>query len=868
MLPKIKLFFIFLLFISISIKPFAQTAKSNYDQHAAFDPFFYPTNGNQYRSASGAPGPEYWQNRADYKITATLDTATNRVTGTVTITYKNNSPEALPFLWLQVDQNIFRKDSRGTSTTTLKGGRWANDEYTEGDELKSVTIIQNAKSTTADYSITDSRMQIKLPASLAANGASLQIKIDYAFTVPEKGTDRMGREKAEKGWIYEVAQWYPRVCVFDDVLGWNTLPYLGAGEFYLEYGDIDYTITAPAGLIVGGSGELLNPTEVLTPIQISRMAQAKASDKTITIKSAEDVGNPSSWLNKPTLTWHFLCKNTRDVAWAASKAFVWDAAKINLPSGKKALAQSMYQAEVGGSDAWGRSTEYVKNAIELYSQEWYEFTYPSATNVAGNVNGMEYPGIVFCGSDAKGEGLWGVTNHEFGHNWFPMIVGSNERKYAWMDEGFNTFINGVDTKVFNNGEYDRKQDVQQVVPYMFKADADAIMTIPEVIQSSFLGIAAYYKPGMGLDILRENILGEKKFDYAFRTYISRWAFKHPTPWDFFRTMENVSGEDLSYFWRGWFMNNWKIDLAVTGIKYVDNDASKGSIITVENLEQLPLPVPVMIEQENGNKDSLTLPVEIWQRGSKWSFAFNSTSKIKSVTIDKNHNYPDINPANNILQGNPQKPVPAGTTANDIINNYLKAIGGFDKLKSVTDISISSKGEVQGTALLFKRKIKSPDKLLLEVTLPAMNMVANKVLVNGSNASMTQMGQDVPVDDETKKQLSEGTQIFPELSFGNAGYTTALAPMIDNINNTNVYVVNITTPAGTKIKEAFDVKTGYKTEQSSTAGETTTTYDYSDYKEVSGIMFPYTQHLLTMGQTIDLAIEEIKVNSGLGDDEFK
>ena len=364
MLPKIKLFFIFLLFISIGIKPFAQTAKSNYDQHAAFDPFFYPTNGNQYRSASGAPGPEYWQNRADYKIIATLDTATNRVTGTVTITYKNNSPEALPFLWLQVDQNIFRKDSRGTSTTTLKGGRWANDEYTEGDELKSVTIIQNAKSTTADYSITDSRMQIKLPASLAANGASLQIKIDYAFTVPEKGTDRMGREKAEKGWIYEVAQWYPRVCVFDDVLGWNTLPYLGAGEFYLEYGDIDYTITAPAGLIVGGSGELLNPTEVLTPIQISRMAQAKASDKTITIKSAEDVGNPSSWLNKPTLTWHFLCKNTRDVAWAASKAFVWDAAKINLPSGKKSMAVSVYPVESIKKNGWQRSTEMTKATIE------------------------------------------------------------------------------------------------------------------------------------------------------------------------------------------------------------------------------------------------------------------------------------------------------------------------------------------------------------------------------------------------------------------------------------------------------------------------------------------------------------------------
>lgn len=872
MSSRIKLLFTCTILFSAVSGLLAQSS-AKYDQHEAFNPLFYPTNGNEYRSASGAPGPKYWQNRADYKITATLDTAQHRLTGTVVITYKNNSPEALPFLWLQLDQNIFRKDSRATSTTTLKGGRWANEGYTQGDELKSVSIIQNGKTSAADYSVTDTRMQIKLPTALAANGASMQIKIDYAFTIPEKGTDRMGRMLADKGWIYTVAQWFPRMCVFDDVLGWNPLPYLGAGEFYLEYGDIDYTITAPASLVVVGSGELLNPTEVLTAKQISRLAQAKASDKTVMIQTADEVGNPSSWINKPTLTWHFKCTNTRDVAWAASKAFVWDAARMNLPSGKKALAQSVYPAEVGGSEAWGRGTEFVKGSIELYSKDWYEFTYPVATNVACNVNGMEYPGIVFCGSNAKGENLWGVTDHEFGHNWFPMIVGSNERKYAWMDEGFNTFINGTNSKQFNNGEFNDKQDIQQVAPYMFKDDADAIMNIPEVVQSNFLGFAAYFKPATGLNILREYILGEKRFDYAFRTYISRWAFKHPTPWDFFRTMENVSGEDLSYFWRGWFMNNWKVDLAVTGIKYTDNDATKGSIITVENLGQLPLPVPVIIQEENGNKDSMLLPVEIWQRGGKWSFAAATTSNIKSVIIDPSHDYPDINPSNNKLTGTPQKPVPSGTTASSVINNYIAAIGGADKLKTVNDLSSSLKGSVDGVGVNYIRKFKSPDKMFTEISAPSVNMIPLRCIVNGNNITMSQMGQVMPLDDQTKKLVKEGVNLFPEMSYNENGFKMELAPVIGNINNTDVYIINITTPAGQKIKAAYDIKTGYKIQEIRTAegtsdGSLNLTTDFSNYTVVNGIMFPFAEHQLIMGQSIDFSVTDLKVNSGLSDDDFK
>jgi len=840
---------------------------SHYDQHIAFAPVFYPSNGNEYRSAGGQPGPAYWQNRADYKIVATLDTAQKILKGSVVITYKNNSPDAMNFLWLQVDQNIYREDSRAQATSLITGGRWANRSFTNGDELSSVEVVMNGATTKAKYKVSDTRMQVWLPKTLPAKSGTVQLKINYSFAVPQYGTDRMGRLDTKNGWIYEIAQWYPRMCVYDDIEGWNTLPYLGAGEFYLEYGNIDYTITAPSDLVLVGSGELQNPAEVLTSTVRSRLAQAKNSDKTVTLIGANELGGTSYHPAKANLTWHFVCNNTRDVAWAASKAFIWDAARINLPGGKKALAQSVYPVESAGDSAWKRSTEFVKGAIELYSKEWFPFTYPSATNVAGIVGGMEYPGIVFCSWKSKAGGLWGVTNHEFGHNWFPMIVGSNERKYPWMDEGFNTFINGVDTKVFNNGEFDSKTNIQRMAPYIFKKDADVIMTIPDVTQQSFLGIAAYEKPSVGLDILRYHILGIERFDSAFRTYINRWAFKHPTPWDFFRTMENVSGEDLSYFWRGWFFTNSKLDQGITKIKYVDNDPAKGALITLVNNEQMVLPVPLLIEQDNGKTDSLTLPVEIWQRGSEWTFHYPSTAKIKKVTIDPNHDYPDINPSNNTMSGAPLKPVPQGMSANDVVNSYLKAIGGADKIKDLKDISYTATGSVQGQDIKLEYKYKAPDHILQAITLSSSNMVVQKTLVNGDSVSISSMGQSRQVDENAKKRIMEQSIPFPEVDYSKTGYALTLAPVMENIDDKDAYVITITSPSGISSKEYFDAATGLKIRKESTSGDGPSAINFSDYKEVNGIMFPYSENI-SQAVEIPLKITDIKINSGLNDADFK
>jgi len=311
------------------------------------------------------------------------------------------------------------------------------------------------------------------------------------------------------------------------------------------------------------------------------------------------------------------------------------------------LAQSVYPIESAGNEAWGRSTEYVKGALEGYSKRWFEYPYNNATNVACNVNGMEYPGIVFCNSKSAGAGLWGVTDHEFGHTWFPMIVGSNERKYGWMDEGFNTFINGLSTKDFNNGEYVRKDaDMSQVYQNMFNKNSETVMSEPDALQEKNIGVALYFKPGYALGLLRNEILGPERFDYAFQLYIKRWAYKHPTPWDFFRTMENVGGEDLEWFWKGMFIDNYKLDQAITDVEYVNGDFTKGALVTVENLDKMAMPVYLQYETVGGKKEMVKVPVEVWQNGDLWIQKLNTTEKLKSVTIDPDHVFPDVNDANN------------------------------------------------------------------------------------------------------------------------------------------------------------------------------------------------------------------------------
>ncbi len=642
MRQSISAFFLLILILTVEFPVFGQQITDKSEN--AFSEFT-SRQGTPYRTASGKPGPEYWQNGADYDIEATLEEVNHTLSGNITIAYKNNSPETLDFIWLYLEQNRFKESSRGSLTTPIQGNRYSGD-IDGGYTISQVRaqVVGRNKPVSNEYQINDTRMQVHFAEPIPANGGQATVSMSFEYKIPVKGMDRMGRLKVKDGNIYAMAQWYPRVAVFDDVQGWNTEPYLGAGEFYLGYGTFNYKVTVPYDHIVVGSGELINPNQVLTKTQLDRMKLAANSDTTVYIIRPDELNEPGQTRPKQegTFTWHFRIENSRDVALASSKAFIWDAARINLPSGKKAMSQSVYPVESDGEDAWSRSTEYGKASIEHYSEKWYEYPYPVAVNVAAEINGMEYPGLNFCSYRSKGEDLWGVTDHEFGHNWFPMIVGTNERKYAWMDEGFNTFINYYSNQAFNEEEYSNNLiQTRRYVNRLTDKDREPINTPPDRVQTSNLGMIAYMKPALGLIMLREYILDHDRFDRAFRSYIATWAYKHPQPNDFFNHMENVAGENLDWFWKGWFYGTGNIDLAIDGVFPYGADY----VVVLSNNGEIPMPVLIEITYEDGEKERRMLPVEIWFKGNTWNHLLKVDKKVTSVEIDPDKVVPDINLAN-------------------------------------------------------------------------------------------------------------------------------------------------------------------------------------------------------------------------------
>ncbi len=612
----------------------AQTALPPTNQEI-FAPLDLPA-ANAMRTGGGAPGAEYWQNRADYRITASLDTVAHRVTGSETIHYTNNSPDSLRFLWLQLDQNLFKPGSMGALVNS--GNRWRGAFADGGDRIDHVQVTLAGRTSSASPMVADTRMRVDLPSPLPPHGGTVDLDIGWSFVIPEYGADRTGRYHGQDGWVYEVAQWYPRMYVYDDVHGWNPMPYQGQGEFYLEYGSFDVAITVPHDVIVVATGELENPDEVLTTEQRRRLDRARGTAETVAVVSPDEVRSDA--IRPPgdgPLTWRFHADNVRDVSWGASRAFIWDAT-----SWEDVLIMSAYPREGLGTPkepGWEMAAQYARHTISYYSTQWYRYPYPVAINVAGVVGGMEYPMIVFCSVDSRDAGLFSVTDHELGHSWFPMIVGSDERRWAWMDEGFNTFINH-----YSNLDYygdAALSSLRTQAPYIVAQQrsplADQpIMTYPDELRRNGLGFLAYRKPGYGLVMLREDILGRDRFDAAFREYIRRWAFKHPKPQDFFRTMEDVSGADLDWFWRGWFFGTGTLDQAVDG---VTTDAS-GSHVALSNRNELVMPVILELTYDDGTRDVRHLPVEIWATGDHYTLDVPDHTVV-GARLDPDDLYPDV-----------------------------------------------------------------------------------------------------------------------------------------------------------------------------------------------------------------------------------
>ncbi len=606
-------------------------------------PMFAPlalAPANDLRTGAGIPGRAYWQQQADYDIQVSLDPAAHRVTGQETITYTNNSPDELDFLWVQLDQNLYAPNSRA-SVLNVFGGRGLQLEG--GYTLERVEIVKDGQRITPRYLVTDTRMKIDLDRPLAAQGGVLSVEIDWSFVVPERG-GRMGRLETGDGWLYTIAQWNPRMAVYDDVDGWNTMPYLGSGEFYLEYGSFDVAITVPRAFIVVATGELQNPGDVLTRAQRQRLTRARQSAERVYVVSPEEVGSSATRPSgRGPLTWRYHADNVRDFSWASSPSFIWDAA-----AWEDVLVMSAYPKEGLGDEAnpgWERSTEYSLHTIEYYSTEWFRYPYPVAINVAGPVGGMEYPMIVFCSVRARGQGLFGVTDHELGHNWFPMIVGNDERRYAWMDEGFNTFINHYSNLAFYGDETSRgsRTNPAGIARGMQAPNADLpIMTYPDHMQGRSLGFLAYAKPGAGLVLLRDVILGPERFDPAFRKYVADWAFKHPTPADFFRSIEDGVGEDLSWFWRGWFYSTDVLDQAVDSV-VAD---SAGSRVFLSNQAGLVMPADVEVTFTDGTTERHTLPVEVWVGQDFYTLTVPGERLVQCATVDPGARLPDVDRSNN------------------------------------------------------------------------------------------------------------------------------------------------------------------------------------------------------------------------------
>ena len=537
---------------------------------------------NEYRTASGAPGHRYYQQKADYKMSIVIDDKTQKLSGDEIITYTNNSPDKLSYLWLQLDQNLYEdtSDAKKIDIGKMEDFKSAGDirkkmfHYDGGFKIESIATIGGQK---MKYFINKTMMRIDLDKPLLP-GASISFQIKWWYNINDRMAvgGRSGYEYFEKdnNYLYTVAQFFPRMCVYNDVTGWQNKQFLGRGEFTLPFGDYEVSITVPSDHIVGATGECQNYRTVLSAEQLKRLERAKKSSKPILIVTQSEAEKAEKEKASKTKTWIYKAYNVRDFAFANSRKFIWDA-QIQPIGNKNVLCMSYFPKE--GNPLWERySTKLVAHTIKTYSKYTTDYTYPVAISVHSKSIGMEYPMICFNGgrpepdgtySEREKYGMWGVIIHEVGHNFFPMIINSDERQWTWMDEGLNTFVQYLTEQEWERGYPSRRGPAHMIADYM-RGDKKLISPIMTNSESIFqFGNNAYGKPATALNILRETIMGRELFDFAFKTYCERWKFKHPTPADFFRTMEDASAVDLDWFWRGWFYGIDHVDIAIDDIKW-------------------------------------------------------------------------------------------------------------------------------------------------------------------------------------------------------------------------------------------------------------------------------------------------------------
>ena len=665
----------------------AQTKQGHTNENKFRQMYDLLATPNEQHNATGAPGKGYTQQKVDYVIDVTLDDDKKQITGAETITYHNNSPDKLEFLWVQLDQNMRAKDSKTPDINTNKipeklsktrfEKTFENEPFDGGFNIMSVTNVDGSP---LSYTINQTMMRINLLKPLAS-GEKFKFNINWWYNINNHREDggRSGYEHFPKDGNnnYVIAQFYPRLCVYNNVEGWQNDQFWGRSEFALEFGDFTVNITVPEDHMLGATGVLLNEKEVLSKTELKRLAEAKKSfDNPVIIRTQEEAINFEKSKATKTKTWKFFAENVRDYAFATSRKFIWDGMAVDI-NGKTVMAYSLYSKEA--NPLYGdHSTRAVAQTLKTYSQYTFDYPYHKAISVDGQM-GMEYPQICFNPGRPNPDGTYSdrvkytmikVTIHEVGHNFFPMIVNSDERQWTWMDEGLNSYLEMLAELAYDKNFPMSRGLPKNIVNYM-SGDQSKIAPIMSKGDNVYsFGNNAYGKPATGLWMLRETIMGKELFDHAFKTYAQRWMFKHPTPEDFFRTMEDASGVDLDWFWRGWFFTTDITDIGIKGVKKfysskVDED-SVGFIedtseglgfskkqskyhyeITYEKPGGLVMPIIVEFTFKDGSKERKTYPAQIWRyTDDEVTKVFSSSKEIESILVDPDLETADVDTSNN------------------------------------------------------------------------------------------------------------------------------------------------------------------------------------------------------------------------------
>jgi hypothetical protein len=591
------------------------------------------------RALDGRPGPRYWQQRVQYRFEVALDPDRARLEGRGTIHYHNQSPDTLRVLVLRLYQNLFTAGEARNRRVPVTGGVDLGRLAVDGVEAR--PTVGARPGTRAFYSVNGTVLTLRLPAPLAPGG-TVTLEADWGFQVPPRGAPRTAHVE---GTLFSIAQWYPQVAVYDDLRGWDVWPYLGQGEFYLEYADFEVAITLPGDWLVGATGELVNGSEILAPALRERLDRAAGGDAVVPVVTAADLA--AGGLTRPDaagrVTWRFRAADVRDFAFAASDAYLWDAASVAIPAradggAGRVMVHALYRAT---ARHWPEAADMTRHALRYHAERWHPYLYPQITAAEGPIGGMEYPMVIFVGSFHDPLELYTTLNHEVAHQWFPMMVGSNEHAYAWMDEGLATYVENLATADRFPGYPAFASEMGGYLAVAGSAVETPLMRHADLHGSyAALASAAYFKPAVLLRALG-GVIGDGTVRRALAEYARRWLFRHPAPQDFFATVEDVAGRDLSWFWGPWWYTTGVADHALAGVA----ERGDGSYVIVEDRGGMPLPVELLVETADGVTHRLALPAETWLDGSRRvEVRVPSAAPVVRVVLDPEARYPYIDPA--------------------------------------------------------------------------------------------------------------------------------------------------------------------------------------------------------------------------------